>query len=115
MLPGLKAAPSGLLVLFVLVLLLEVFTFLVLGRVSAVVRFLLLACLMIFTLNGSTFAKWVLLLFLFAGGAFLGITGVASPRPMSFTAIYNFLPALLLAVTGACLVLTTRNRTLSPK
>lgn len=103
-----KAVPAMLLVLFAIVLLFEVVSFVALAQIAPAIRFVLLLALMVFVLKGSSLARNILLFLLFAGGVFLVASGLAASRPLTFTMTFHYAPAAILITTGLILLLSKR-------
>ncbi len=110
MLTALKTFPPVLLVLFALVLLIEIVTFLLLGQLTSIARFALLLTLMVLTIRGNRTARYTLLLLLFAGAAVLVVTGVSASASGGLAIAYFYGPATILAATALALVLLKRTR-----
>jgi hypothetical protein len=107
MLAKLKTFPPVLLVLFTLVLLMEIMSFLLLGQLTTIARSLLLM-LMLLTIRGNRPARYILLLLLFAGAVVLSVTGVSANASVGLALAYFYVPATILTATALTLVLLRR-------
>ena len=107
MLAKLKTFPPVLLVLFTLVLLMEIMSFLLLGQLTTIARSLLLM-LMLLTIRGNRPARYILLLLLFAGAVVLSVTGVSANASVGLALAYFCVPATILTATALTLVLLRR-------